>query len=114
VRRVRWRRYVHGRVAVEEAVGLEAEPDCRELDYGPVLDACGVEILARVPEHDVCVLYGSIGSGVGRQSGAAWVLVGVVPGGEALARVAQVTPAWPPHARFAIVSRRWGRTLAKE
>jgi hypothetical protein len=28
--------------------------------------------------------------------------------------VAQVTPAWPPRARFAIVSRRWGRTLAKE
>ncbi|KAJ8576107.1 hypothetical protein ON010_g3104 [Phytophthora cinnamomi] len=78
---VRVIRHVQRRVAVEEAVRAEAEAGVVNGHDRPVLDAREVREAEGVPDHDVLVVYRSVGLGVGRQTRVPRVLVWRVAGG---------------------------------
>src|SRR5689334_10590957 len=85
-------RHVEGGVAVEETVGPELEPDPGDRHHRPVLRAHHMVSGEGVPEHQVGVLQRAVGRGPGGQAIPAWVLVGVLAGGEPLIGIVRGDP----------------------
>src|ERR1043166_221018 len=83
---------VEGRVAVEESGRLEREPRVGDGRDRPIFGADDVMDAEAVPEHDVRVHQSTIRLHPRRQPGAARMLVGVVAGGMALARLVACDP----------------------
>src|SRR5215831_19978743 len=79
-------RHVQGRVDAEEAERPEGEADPLDRHDRPVLRPWDVMAAQRVPKHDVGVLDRPVRLGPFREPRPAGMLVGVIPGGEPLAR----------------------------
>src|SRR5262245_1124973 len=93
--RVRRPRHVERGIPVEEAHGLEHEPDARDRHHRPVLGPDDVMSPEGVPEDHVRVRQRRVVPDVGWQPGTPGMLVRIVAGGVPLTRVVAGHPEVP-------------------